>query len=208
VIIDGLVAYWSFDDCQATDITGQGHNGNISGSADCIDGVKGKAFKFKGQDYIEIPYDPQLASSKYTINLWYKIDNLTASTMIVKSSIKDNATGKIYYDISFNLLGELAVMYEDAQNQNYYMVVSQSNEVGKFFMITLTFSDRNFKVFINGQKAEEGNFAGDPVDDLSGVLIGCRFDWGGCFEGVLDEVRIYNRVLSDSEIQALYGIAK
>jgi hypothetical protein len=128
--------------------------------------------------------------------------------MIVKSSIKDNATGKIYYDISFNLLGELAVMYEDAQNQNYYMVVSQSNEVGKFFMITLTFSDRNFKVFINGQKAEEGNFAGDPVDDLSGVLIGCRFDWGGCFEGVLDEVRIYNRVLSDSEIQALYGIAK
>ncbi|MDD5215939.1 MAG: hypothetical protein PHQ03_10435 [Methylococcales bacterium] len=45
---DGLVAHWSFDDCRATDNSGNGHDGTLGGNPQCIEGIKGKAFSSDG----------------------------------------------------------------------------------------------------------------------------------------------------------------
>ena len=51
----GLVAYWSFDNCDARDDSGNGHDGEIKGNLECVVGVKGKAFKFDGKSSIITP---------------------------------------------------------------------------------------------------------------------------------------------------------
>jgi len=51
-----LLAYWSFDNCTATDDSGNGHNGTLNGNPTCVNGKIGKALKFDGNDDdIEIP---------------------------------------------------------------------------------------------------------------------------------------------------------
>lgn len=42
-LTDGLVAYWSFDDCTAKDNSGNGHDGAINGGVPCVTGSKGKS---------------------------------------------------------------------------------------------------------------------------------------------------------------------
>ena len=52
---DGLVAYWKFDNCTATDYTGNGYDGVMHGSPACEDGVHQKAlFIDPDNDYIEL----------------------------------------------------------------------------------------------------------------------------------------------------------
>ena len=52
-LTDGLVGYWSFNNCDANDDSGNGHIGAPYGSPtpQCVDGIKGKAFNFNGQNY-------------------------------------------------------------------------------------------------------------------------------------------------------------
>ncbi len=50
----GLVAYYSFDDCSAKDLSGNGNDGIIYG-AKCVDGKFGKALSFDGvNDYVRV----------------------------------------------------------------------------------------------------------------------------------------------------------
>ena len=47
---NGLVAYWSFDNCDATDDSGNGHDGKIFGNPECVEGISGKALLFNEED--------------------------------------------------------------------------------------------------------------------------------------------------------------
>lgn len=70
-ITDGLIAYYSFDNCDATDDTGGGSDGVIVGSPGCVCGVSGNALEFDGlNDYILF-----LGS----VNNYFDTDNLTIS---------------------------------------------------------------------------------------------------------------------------------
>ena len=52
---DGIVAYWSFENCDAIDDSGNEHNGTIYSTPECVDGIKGnRALKFNGSDWIKI----------------------------------------------------------------------------------------------------------------------------------------------------------
>uniref|UniRef100_UPI00260A2BB0 hypothetical protein n=1 Tax=Thermococcus sp. TaxID=35749 RepID=UPI00260A2BB0 len=72
----GLVAYYSFDHCDARDDSGNGHDGTIYGSPECVDGVKGKALEFDGEnDYIWIGRSEDLSPPHVTVTLWVKFAN-------------------------------------------------------------------------------------------------------------------------------------
>ena len=69
---DGLVAHWSFDDCRATDNSGNGHNGTLNGNPQCVDGVKGKAFSFDGStNWIEGSINSDAFAGNWTISAWF-----------------------------------------------------------------------------------------------------------------------------------------
>ena len=78
---DGLIAYWSFNNCDARDDSGNGYNGIIHGDPECIDGKNGAALKLNelNQDYILVPKDIKLNIPSYTISAWSKIDQLMGS---------------------------------------------------------------------------------------------------------------------------------
>jgi hypothetical protein len=65
-------------------------------------------------------------------------------------------------------------------------------------------------MYANGQKIGQTNtYPGTLAVQGSYInRIGGPGRWGGYLEGSIDEVRVYNRVLSDSEIQAIYNSTK
>jgi hypothetical protein len=53
-IDDGLIAYWSFDDCRADDSSGYRRHGTIQGGMECVDSpLQGKALRFQGTGEFE-----------------------------------------------------------------------------------------------------------------------------------------------------------
>ena len=60
---------------------------------------------------------------------------------------------------------------------------------------------RHLRLFVNGVEASNLTVGGN-INVSTGVLrIGGDAVWGQYFSGLIDEVRIYNRALSSSEIQ-------
>ena len=76
-LVDGLVAHWAFDG-DATDVTGNGHDGTVVGAVLTSDrlGNTNSAYSFDGNDYITVPDSPDftLSSNPFTIAAWTKMD--------------------------------------------------------------------------------------------------------------------------------------
>jgi len=83
---DGLVAYWSFDNCDANDDSGNGHNGTIYGNPQCVDGEKGKAFRFDGfSDWIDVGPDTYFPA--VTVSAFIKLDSTTTPSSTADGAI-------------------------------------------------------------------------------------------------------------------------
>jgi hypothetical protein len=104
-ITDGLVGYWSFNNCDATDNSGNGHTGTPFGNPppQCVDDIKGKAFNFSGQDNpsdpsrYEIPHSDQLNPTQaVTVSLWFKEPNPSPaySSLVFKAASNEPLAGR------------------------------------------------------------------------------------------------------------------
>src|SRR5439155_26687862 len=69
--------------------------------------------------------------------------------------------------------------------------------------LTSTYDGSNLKFYVNGSPSQSVPFSG-TIDLSTGTLqIGASY-FGEYFKGFIDEVRIYNRALTDAEIQTIY----
>lgn len=98
-------------------------------------------------------------------------------------------------------------IYDDESQQTLYMTRPLPSSTNEWYHLAFTYTDGEARIFVNG---EEGSYTsdgqGDPMMVMpSGVVETIQFgsDYDHSFEGVYDEMRIYDRVLSPEEIQAL-----
>ncbi len=56
-------------------------------------------------------------------------------------------------------------------------------------------------LYVNGVQISQAPFAGDVLDDGGPLQIGGNGFWGEFFSGLIDEVRVYNRVQTATDIQ-------
>ena len=201
----GLVAYYSFDHCDARDDSGNGHDGTIYGSPECVDGPVGKAFEFDGASYIRVPYSPQLAPKCYTVNVWFK----PAHDVHVGDSgseIVSKGIDKLYYEIQWGGPAakednEVEFWLENSEDSDAF-VYSPPIQPNMWYMATMEYCNGVLKAYINGRLVNETTVDIVPYDDGEDLYIATADS--GYFVGVIDEVRIYNRALTDFEVQELY----
>ena len=213
---DGLVAYYSFDNCNANDDSGNGHDGVIQGNPQCVDGVSGKAFYFDGKDdYISIFPDIE---SPFSFTIWFKTSKdtseLSGCACAGENLISNENNGStdhmlgsdVYLSILQNRLafgGSDLNSYSDKSgygkeiiNDNRWHFVVATND-GNNIKVYL---DKKLTINMNGVRFKIGTKKlniGYSLNDNPYVKE--RF-----FNGIIDEVRIYNRALSESEIKQLY----
>jgi hypothetical protein len=97
--------------------------------------------------------------------------------------------------------GTVSAAYNNVQNVGASVAIS----IGTWYHAVVTVNASNLLTFyVNGSQV--GSSITQTIYS-SGLMIGCVQDGGGSypFSGYMDDYRIYNRVLSGSEITAIYN---
>jgi len=203
----GLVAYYSFDDCSAKDLSGNGNDGIIYG-AKCVDGKFGKALRFDGvDDYVEVPDSPSLdITDEITIEVWVKGYGFAGDFRQIVGKSPDTVLRHLNfaYDLRVDKAGPLRFSI----NNGDWQYVLATIEEGKWYHVVGTYDGSEMRLYVNGELKDTKSVSGSIITNDAPVSIG-RLPTDDYWNGIIDEVRIYNRALSEEEIRALYerGVA-
>jgi hypothetical protein len=207
----GLVAHWKFDEGSggiATDSAGTNDGTLINGPA-WTDGQIGGALDFNGvDDYVDIGSiagtDPlALAGSNFTIVCWIRpaLTGNDYQRIVDKSNDHDGMNGYIVY---VHTDGKLSV----GVNLNSFWSNSSVITANTWQQIAVTADGSNYRLYVDGETVS-GSFAAGSYDSPPAVTTNMRIGaWNHApdrrFNGAIDDVRIYDRALSDTEVQQLY----
>ena len=198
---DGLVAYWSFDEGagkKAADVTGNGHDGEFEGAPKWVAGKFGSALEFDGDDdHVVVPDDDALdLTDEVTLMAWFSPnDVLTSRRMMVKND-------SIFVIFDFGNSKDSIDFLVKPDNTNAESTTTDW-KIGQWYHFAGTFDGKTMKVYINGKlEGEKPNNVPIAPSDLD-LWIGGD-DWGrptDHFPGKIDEVRLYDKALSEADIQ-------
>lgn len=206
---DDLVAYYTFNDSTANDVTGGGSNGAIVGSPDFVCGVEGAAMRLDGADdhvlllgiignFFEL--------DDFTMSFYFRpvLINSVQTIFSKKEACNDDNAFVVRYVPNFNSLS-----IEISESSTKKVLLSPQLDFNKCWQhATIVRQGGTVSVYINGVFAESGSTNG-RVNLTNNAVMGIAE--GACvgvtdspFGGILDEVRIYDRALDRDEIEDLY----
>jgi len=222
-----LVGYWSFDgpsmnSGQALDSSGNNNTGTLYGGVKKVPGINGQALSFDGvDDYVDINDSFPTGNSQRTISFWFKTDSFCIAE-------ENCASGDMFaYDyggdpgLSFEIVAQnnavaLSFYSHTVITPQYALSAQTWYHVAVVVPSGATLTS-NVLAYINGSLQTLSTISGSSqtLNTLSSdISIGARQAGGGShdlyYNGLIDEVRIYNRALSASEIAEQYaaGAAK
>ncbi|GIX05797.1 MAG: hypothetical protein KatS3mg115_0200 [Candidatus Poribacteria bacterium] len=190
-----LVAYWSFDDEDATDQTGNGHDGTLMGNVTFEEGIAGKAAVFDGSSFIQVASTPELQPEQVTATMWVRFSDVNpprqdffSKNDRVALSLHEWANdGRIYPIVKVGA--------------NWFVKAGNTiAEPDVWYHLAIVFDTEAVRSYLNGVLDAETAAAG-ALDWVNGPLtIGTYSD--RFLKGAMDEVRYYNTALSEDEIVA------
>jgi len=212
----GLVGYWKFDEgsgTYATDSSGSGNTGTLTNEPTWVDGKFGKALSFDGiDDYVQVPQSNSLdVTAEVTVETWVYPRAYVSGEGDNSHIVSRCATngGSVYVLMTYSSTSTKAGY---AVNQMPFHHASSTDlPLNTWTHLAMTYDGSNVKLYINGQFDSSYAQSG-PIETTSNWLaIGCKppaSDYPppigriyAFFNGMIDEVRIYNRALSQQEIQ-------
>jgi len=207
VVTDGLIGFWTLDKDTidgntVSDSLGKNH-GEIFGDPEIVEGKINGALEFDGKDdYIDLPnMENEVA---VTMELWTKLrDSLSApdNRGLVSSTLWQAGV------VHFKMNPEFPVLVDKADGGKVNTLPKIQNlEQDRWYHCAYTCdTEKNeLMLYIDGELMNTAASGTTPVD-LTSLRIGSEFD-GRYFPGTLDEIRIYNRALSEDEIKQNYNV--
>jgi hypothetical protein len=205
----GLVGYWSFDELDGSmvpDESGQNNHGTNQGTT-VVDGFSGNACDFDGvDDWIAIPDDESLELSEdFTVLCWlYQRSHPEGSMFMSKHEPEVN------HDYSWWVRSAINSSYPNTLAFHSFPGPYAQGEgtfpLDTWTQVVVTFIDatNDFCFYINAELDTQVTADVDIRDNDKTLSIGSENGEKYFFDGIIDEVRIYERALSEEEIQGLY----
>lgn len=202
---NGLLAYYPFN-ANANDSSGNGSHGvatNLTPTSDRF-GTSNSAYSFNGtSSYIEANVlNYPLKGESRTITGWFKADAPTVSNeydfcLLNYGNIDDP---NYWFKISFYSKGYLDIQFdaETFQSQENYF-----NNEWTFFAMTFDDASNTYSLFINNVY-KMGGSADLYTNGFGNLFTIGRNKLNNYFEGAIDDIGIWNRVLTQEEITGLY----
>jgi serine/threonine protein kinase len=200
---EGLVSWWRAEG-NARDALG-GNHGRVVGNVSYVPGQVGLAFKFSGVDQVEVAAAPDLdLTTAVTMEAWIKPTSLFLDGGYGALIAKGSGTRRSYslflssqraLYLSYHTTGETNVTLETGADRvplDQFSHVAAVIDTGRSVM----------RIYLNG-KLEVVRATGGPlVANNQPLTIGLSAKHG--FYGLIDEPAVYNRALSQAEIQSIY----
>jgi Concanavalin A-like lectin/glucanases superfamily/Fibronectin type III domain len=206
--VSGLVAAYGFEEfggATTADASGNSNHGTINGAVRSATGYSGKALKFDGvNDWVTVNDSASLdLSSHLTLEAWVNPAVLMSSW---KTVLMKEQPGDEVYTLYANTDLNKPMM---AQWINGSKTVSGSSNLAPntWWHIAATYDGIYQRLYVNGVQVNSRAQTGLIQQSNGELRIGGNSIFGEYFNGLIDEVKIYNRQLSNADISKDYLIA-
>jgi len=210
----GPVGYWNFDEGYGTtayDSTGYKNDGTITGATWVKNGKKGGALSFNGSsDYVQIADDESLnITDEIAISVWIKPElvQATAATIVSKGTLtgSDFVRDQNYF-LHMSTNREIKITYGDGID--YQTETGSIISTDIWHHIVAILNGTNILLYIDGVLDDSWGQNYIPITgDGANLHIGMKsyIHSAYAFNGLIDEVRIYDSALSADEVKQLYN---
>ncbi|HVZ76263.1 MAG TPA: LamG domain-containing protein [Candidatus Paceibacterota bacterium] len=208
---NGLTGYWNFNEgsgSTAKDFISGSPNGSVMGSPSWVAGKQGSALLLNGSSqYVDVPITVNYPA--FTVSAWFNATSLSASnSRIVANSHTDDAAEHNGFQLMFNTGGTSGFFDVGNGSSEGRATWSQTLSTGTWYHYVGVYDGSSVYAYINGVQVASTSYAGGPIAPSGyDVSIGRNNNaeyTGDYFSGVVDDVRIYDRALSPSEVAAMY----
>lgn len=215
----GLVAHWKFDGDSTESVKGISVETEANVKYDT--GIFGKAAVFNGKNSsIETVYDDALIlKDNFTISFWAYNNDAEGEdytylqmgrncgwefpgreeeyfTSPYRLELKDGST--VYIELS-------NYYYNNNVTNNQYDYLSSKNvDAEEWFLFTATYDGKTIKFYKDGMLLGQRSYSSGTAINPYGLLIGANEKFENNFKGKMDELKLYNRALSNDDVKALY----
>lgn len=198
---NNLISYWnmeSTDGENVTDTTGTGHDLYGNSSMNYKSGLIGNSANFSGGYLNTSASDFDFGDSEFTVNFWVNASETDKVYQIIGTLGTGNAGwGFVTTDPDGDLF------YISSTNQIKMVVAGQGLTANGWDMITIRRNSTNMSLWYNGNEVQVNRTY--TVNSGNPLVVGATGDKSQAFDGELDEIGIWNRSLTDSEITQLYN---
>ena len=193
-----LVAYWKFDE-------GSGAYAFDSSSNSNVGYIHGPALSFDGGDYVKIAdhNSLEISTNSYSLECWIKTSTTSETQTILR---KDNGGGTNGFIFRIEANDDLRVTFAGSSGAHIQESTDTVND-GNWHHVITTWDRANIRLYVDGSETSESPSAFVSVEDIgndSALYIGSNTT-AEYFDGIIDEVRIYSRALTSTEITARYA---
>lgn len=224
VVSNGLVACYPFDG-DAKDYSGNNNHGTPQSGISYTTGIMNQAAKLDGNStgYIRVANPLQKFDQQYTITGW--VSTAGRGMPIFSKYSWNGSAGKGFnlssttldgngYSVSGSTLFNVTLFNEGWIPSKY---PTYTLPVNQFQYVTAVYNAGNSMLYINGELVSQKTVTQlASLDNPYDMLIGSYFHDNGTnavasleqrtFDGLIDDLRIYNRALAEDEIQQLYNL--
>ena len=207
---NGLVGYWSFDGPMTTstagtrDVSNTGNWGAFSGGVKPVPGISGQALFFDGvDDYVNSGITDY---SDITVEAWINPNTVSSRGGIFGFNYFRTTLSQLNNSIRWNITNSAGsartISYAGITSGSWYHAVGTYNS-----------STNSMKLYVNGILQASDTVVGTKDSDQPFYGIGRHTEsvsgWQNFyFNGLIDEVRVYNRALSADEVKQHYDQTK
>jgi len=207
--INGAVAKWLFDE-EKGDVAKEpinGLDGTLNADPKWVKGKFGGALEFNNTNWVEVEGNPLMdITDQLTAMAWvHPASEKQVEFAKIVAKLKDKPKGIDYpYQIAFQMDGGAGLVATANIGGNGVTTEPTIKGFTGWAHLAMVFDGKALKLYMDGKEVASAAVAGKLATTDTPFFIGGRAaDSPQKFEGVIDEVRLFKRALSQSEIQAL-----
>jgi hypothetical protein len=203
-----MVSWWAGDG-NADDIVG-GNNGTLQGGATFAAGEVAQAFSFNGvNDFVRIPASSSLQPATITLDAWIKPQVFANYQKIISKDFRgDGSWNYPYASYILDLTNNAPAAHITINGALTDCISPEAVPMGSFTHVAATYDGTALRIYQNGILKNTTSAVGTiTYGNLTDLALGTRSPYtpDEGVTGLIDEIEIFNRALSASEIQAIFA---
>jgi len=202
-VTTGLVGWWKFDEGSGTltaDSTTNGDFGTVTSGSTWVTGIHSNALQFDGVNGYVVTSDPggsgsPLAVTNLTIAFWANVTNTVQDSTVLDRY--DNSGYAVWWQEGYD---RVILVLPNIQPIPIFLDDVSSNVWNHF---AFTCDGSNVNCYLNGRLYSSGSYTNAVGTSPYPLYLAQAVWFGNRFQGILDDVRIYNRALAAGDVYAL-----